>query len=189
MANKVFTILATCFKVLAVILGIGACFFSFVDTITIDGTTGIPTEQVFITGILPLTSTMAIIALFVGGLLIFPKNYTVELAGYGLFLGPIVAMLATAFQSTSGTPTTTYILGLGSIFEIIAAACVLLSLICRLLVVLLLSPTYANAKLESRIATLKEYKKLQEEGIITAEEYEEKRSAVLGLEKTETTKK
>lgn len=188
MANKVFTILGTCFKVLAVILGIGACFFSFVDTITIDGTTGIPTEQVFITGLLPLTSTMAIIALFVGGLLIFSKNYTVELAGYGLFLGPIVAMLATAFQSTSGTPTT-YILGLGSIFEIIAAACILLSLGCRLLVLLLLSPTYKNAQLESRIATLKEYKKLQEEGIITAEEYEEKRSAVLGLQKAQTTKK
>ena len=185
MANKVFTILATCFKVLAVILGIGACFFSFVDAITIDGTTGIPTEQIFIAGLLPLTSTIAIIALFVGGLLIFSKNYTVELAGYGLFLGPIVAMLA---QGTSGTPTT-YILGLGSIFEIIAAACILLSLGCRLLVILLLSPTYKNAQLESRIATLKEYKKLQEEGIITAEEYEEKRSAALGLEKTETTKK
>ena len=188
MANKVFTILGTCFKVLAVVLGIGACFFSFVDTITIDGTTGVPTEQVFIAGLLPLTSTMAIIALFVGGLLIFSKNYTVELAGYGLFLGPIVAMLATAFQGTSGTPTT-YILGLGSIFEIIAAACILLSLGCRLLVILLLSPTYKNAQLESRITTLKEYKKLQEEGIITAEEYEEKRSAALGLEKTETTKK
>lgn len=188
MANKVFTILATCFKVLAVILGIGACFFSFVDAITIDGTTGIPTEQVFIAGLLPLTSTIAIIALFVGGLLIFSKNYTVELAGYGLFLGPIVAMLSMAFQAVSKTPTT-YNLGLGSIFEIIAAACILLSLICRLLVVLLLSPTYANAKLESRIATLKEYKKLQEEGIITAEEYEEKRSATLGLEKTEATKK
>ena len=97
-------------------------------------------------------------------------------------------MLATAFQATSGTPTT-YILGLGSIFEIIAAACILLSLICRLLVVLLLSPTYANAKLESRIATLKEYRKLMNEGIITAEEYEAKRQEVLDIEKSETLKK
>lgn len=58
-----------------------------------------------------------------------------------------------------------------------------------MLVLLLLSPTYKNTQLESRIATLKEYKKLQEEGIITAEEYEEKRSAVLGLQKAQTTKK
>ncbi len=188
MANKVFNILATVFKVLAVVAAIVGCFFSFVDSVTINGETGIPTEQLFLPVLLPFTSTLAVIALFVGGLLIFSKNRNLELTGYGLFLGPIVVILVTAFRYVSG-PQTTYNLGVGSIFEIVGAASILLSTVFRLLVSLVLSPSYKNAQLESRIATLKEYRQLMNEGIITAEEYEAKRQETLGIEKTETPKK
>ena len=180
MANKVFNILKIAFKAIAVALALISFFMPAITSLTVDAT-GMPTSTIYVDALMPTGFVLAVIACFVGGLLTFAGKKEIELTGYGLFLAPILAVIAIVTEKTPATQTM-YTMGTGTIFMIVAAALVVLS-IAMGLIAMLLAPNANSAKsLDERIDTLKTFKELLEEGIITDEEYEAKRCELLKIQ-------
>ena len=141
----------------------------------------------------------------VGVFLMFAKNDTARKVGNGLtavaFITGLVCALITLLtiseanenvSSSTATPQFETDVSIGAIFVIVAVVFLLLRY-AFLLVDYLVNRNSAEAgspNEDLRIVRVREWKQLMEEGIITEEEFEEKRVELLGLKpKTEKTEK
>ncbi len=166
----------------------------FCVSIILPGITLETADVAFLTYV--LANTSVVIAAVVGAVLICSNNDIAKRIGNGLTVSAFVIGLAVAIiqlgESTyaiddevtaTGSPT-------AAVIMLIATIVLALSYIFNLIIFILNkdSNENLNSSEDIRIIRTKEWKQLMEEGIITQEEFEEKRVQILGL-KPKTDKK
>ena len=147
--------------------------------------------------VLVIINTNVVIAAVVGAILSYSNNDIAKRVGHGFIVAAFVLGLATALvtlKTTTTTVGTTTKKGsetsIASVIMIVASIVLALSYVFNLLIYILgkNSNDTLNPSEDVRIVRIKEWKQLMEEGIITQEEYEEKRIQILGI-KTKIEKK
>lgn len=115
----------------------------------------------------------------VGIFLISAKNDTAKKIGHGLTLSAYAVGLAYALLTLTAQGDAS----LGALLMIAAAALLAAFYICKLLGVIMNKglSSELNPNDDIRIIRIKEWKHIMEEGIISEEEFEEKRIAILGI--------
>lgn len=146
-----------------------------------------------------LLNGTTIICAITGSILIYANGDTAKKAGHGLTIGGFVIMLFNALSclidkqeiTRAAAPETTVVtstISIASVFMLVAA--VLLTAYYVLLFVQTLLNKGAAENMspadDTRIVRVKEWKQLLDEGIITSEEFEEKRVQILGLKSKQT---
>lgn len=132
-----------------------------------------------------------IICAIMGAILIYAKSDTAKKVGHGLTVASFVILLSNALaviteatqKTKATTEDTTVSISISAVIMIVAAALLAAYYVLQF-VQLLLSKGAAEAESPStdlRIVHVKEWKQLLDEGIITQEEFEEKRVQILGL--------
>lgn len=134
------------------------------------------------------SSTTTIVLLFVGVFLAFSKNDTGKKIGNGLLLGAftmifIFAILSIASANNTGSSTSskTKIPTTDAVISLIAYAVILLHYLLSVIMHLLKQTDTKKTELTNNIALIKEWKSLLDENIITPEEFDKKKSEILGL--------
>lgn len=141
-----------------------------------------------------LASYLVVICGAVGVLLIFSKNDTAKKIGHGLYIATLIISLASALnfinvEPTAVTAATTTaevetVSAIGAILILIGAILGAVHYLLQLVILILNNGAKDSGPYsDSRIVRIKEWKQLLDEGIITKEEYEEKRVTILGLKK------
>lgn len=140
-----------------------------------------------------LASYLVVVLGIVGAVMIFAKNDTAKKIGHGLYIAALVLSLGIALRfigvedgaSTDLTEVEETVTSIAAVFVMIAAILAAVYYVLQL-VILILSKGAKDGEsplTDSRIIRVKEWKQLMGEGIITKEEFEEKRVAILGLNK------
>lgn len=138
-----------------------------------------------------LASYLIVILGIVGAVLIFAKNDTAKKIGHGLYVAALVLSLGIALNfigaesmSTVATDEET-VTSIAAVFVMIAAILAAVYYVLQLVILILGKGAKEGESplTDTRIVRVKEWKQLMDEGIITKEEFEEKRVAILGLNK------
>ncbi len=114
----------------------------------------------------------------VGVFLLFSNNDTAKKVGHGLVISSYAIGLALAIM------TMTEQIQIASVLVIIAAIALALYYLCALVIYIMKKSEPAsidNPEEDVRIVRIREWKRIMEEGIISAEEYEEKRQQILDI--------
>ncbi|MDE6676899.1 MAG: SHOCT domain-containing protein [Clostridia bacterium] len=136
------------------------------------------TDQTYIT--LILTQIGLVACALVGILLTWAKGDTAKKVGHGLALAAYAMGLAFSVWMLTYEDDDTSI---GAVLMIVAVAMLAAYYLCKLIGVIMNKglPYVEDPSQDSRIIRIKEWKHLMEEGIISEEEYEEKRVKILGI--------
>lgn len=162
---------------------------AFAISIVIPGITEENLDSAFWT--LMYANIAIILCAIIGSVLISSKNDTARRVGHGMTVAAFVAgfSIALLFVGKEGnvsgyaTTTTAKTDSTAAILMIVAASLLAVYYIFQFVILILnKGTTEAESPLEdSRIARVKEWKQILDEGIITQEEFEEKRNQILGI--------
>ena len=127
------------------------------------------------------TNMLLMIGLGIGVFLMFTRNDIAKKVGYGL---TAVAMLFSLINGTVIAKELDHALSSAAPFLAIIAAIVYVVHYVLEFIVFILDKKHEtfNPKDDARIKCIKEWKALMDEGIITPEEFQEKRNQILGLD-------
>lgn len=127
------------------------------------------------------TEILAVIGFSIGVFLMFTKNDITKKIGYGL---TAVLMLFALINGTVVAKELDHDLSSAAPFLAIIAAIVYMVYYVLEFIVFILDKKHEtfNPNDDSRIQLIKEWKALMDEGIITSEEFQEKRNQILGLD-------
>ena len=178
---KVLRIVERIVFLVAVVLGVAALGFSLMlDEQAAEPAVGMASS---VLPIFVLGSGSLLVLLLVGAFLRYSKNDAAWRVGEGLLIVSFVTLLGVALATlaVSDMPGLTVILAL--VAGIIYAADAIVRFI--IFIVRIVRPECAsqNPDTDERIQNVLKWKKLADDGIITKEEYEEKRVKILGLDK------
>lgn len=165
---KVFKILCKIFQICATVMFLASLVICGITASDSLGDTAFLTEMVSFTGVFVLGT--------VGMFLLCAKSDTARRVGHGLvvssFATGLMAGILFIDESTA------------AILMIVAVVLLLFYYICRLVLFIFGKDNDDNDPQEDiRIRRVREWKSIMDEGIISAEEYEEKRCHILGIKK------
>lgn len=179
--TKVFKILSKTLLVIAVAL--------FAASFIIPGLSDNQSDQTYL--LLIVANACILVFAVTGAILIESGNDTVRRIGHGLTVSSFLLGLTFAIPNLSSQVTidsTIYnVKSTAAIIMIVANAILVLSYLFRLIILILNKNGVAEADSpseDSRVLRIREWKQILDEGIITEEEFEEKRCKILGLTKT-----
>lgn len=127
------------------------------------------------------TASAVLVFLFVGALLRFVPNQVARRIGEGFTLVAFVSAFAIALHglvNVGGAGMTVY---LGLVAVVLYAVSSIIRFIAYIVSVVKPQASKDNPDEDERIQKILKWKKLADDGIITKEEYEQKRVAILGL--------
>lgn len=163
--KKAFKIVSTVMLIIAMV--------AFGVSIVLPGMIGDKSELAFFS--LIMVNAGIVVFVMVGAFLTMSKNNTANKVGHGLLIAGFIIGFADALMSIEE--------GCSCIVMVVAVGFLALHYIFELVVSILNkgSKTITNPDEDARIIQIKAWKQLMEEGIISAEEYEEKRIAILDI--------
>ena len=175
---KATKILGKVFQIIAAVLFVAS--FVIACVLSRDSTT----DAAYV--VLVTASAWIVAGATAGVFLILAQNDTAKKIGHGLTLSAYAVGLAYALLTVTAEGDTS----IGAVLMIAAAAMLVAFYICKLIGVIMNKGLSGelNPNDDIRIIRIKEWKRIMEEGIISEEEFEEKRLAILGIKtnKTET---
>lgn len=160
------------FKIIGIIM-LSAAVVLFACGIVIPGAMADEEGSIFLALIMATVGMVA--GAVVGAFLMYAKNDTAKRVGHGLTIASFVMGLSYGLLARDGS--------LGAIMMIIGAVFLLLHYIALLVVAIMKrgANEIENPVEDIRIIRIKEWKQLLDEGIISKDEFEEKRVQILGL--------
>lgn len=179
--TKTFSLVSKILLILAVIL-LAASFI-------IPGISGSTADRTYLQ-VLLANSSILIFAI-TGAVLIYSNNGTAKRIGHGITVGSFVLGLSLAVTNLNGQQVIDGLLynvkSTSGIIMIVASALLLFSYLFRLIILIInkngADETGSPAE-DIRVIRIREWKQILDEGIITEEEFEEKRVSILGLNKS-----
>jgi len=174
------------FKVMSKILLIVAVIL-FCASLMLPGITQETIDMSFLAQL--LSNTGLVIGAVLGPILIYSNNDTVKRVGHGLtgsafVLGFALAVINLNLSTSDDVRDSVSVSDSASAVVMLVAAVVLaLSYVFNLIIFIMNNGATENVNPteDIRVIRIKEWKQLMEEGIITREEYEEKRVQILGI--------
>ena len=185
---KVLKIIERVLFVLAIVVGGAAIGLSYMfDEGAAQPVQGMATA---FTAAFPIGFGLALVILLVGALLVYAPNKVASFIGEGFVAAIMVLMFSFAIVFLGKEPV-----GFSALLALVAPLLYALAELLRFVayIVKLVVPSYAaesnNPDNDIRIQNVIKWKNLMEQGIITEEEYSEKRAEILKLRKEQNAKK